>query len=187
MQINELTDKQSRCIDAMLGAGGKVGKASKLLGQTSQYVSKMMAVPRVRLAYEHREQMSLKFVDGAMSNPVVTKTEIARMFLDIANAGTERGFDKEGNSIMINPGSANTALSSINKMYGYDAPVEVVHTKVERTEVEIVANVQALQTELNALLALDADSVKNGHDSVTIDTDIEDTADIAVPSSGDDA
>jgi len=144
-------------------------------------------VPRVRLAYEHREQMSLKFVDGAMSNPVVTKTEIARMFLDIANAGTERGFDKEGNSIMINPGSANTALSSINKMYGYDAPVEVVHTKVERTEVEIVANVQALQTELNALLALDADSVKNGHDSVTIDTDIEDTADIAVPSSGDDA
>jgi len=165
MQNNEITDVQSRVIDAVILCKGSRKEASKILGQSQQYIGQVITKPKVKDMYEHREQMALKFVNGQMAEPVVTKAEVARMFLDIANAGTERGFDREGNSMMINPGSANTALSNINKMYGYEAPTETVVTKVERTELEIVASVQSLQAELGELLALEADTIDEDSDS----------------------
>jgi len=144
--------KQSRVIDAVIASKGNKSAAAKLLGDTPAYIAKVMKAPKVAAMFEHRSEMSLKFVDGAMNDPVITKQEIARMYVEIANAGMERGFDRDGNSIMMNPGAANTALSNVNGMYGYNAPTEVIETKVTRTEIEIQASVQALQTELGALL-----------------------------------
>ena len=157
MVIDELSDKQNRVIDAVMASGGNYGEAAKLLGNTRQYVSQVLKVPKVHKEMVFREEKTLKFVDGAMNDPVITKQEIARMYVEIANAGMERGFDRDGNSIMMNPGAANTALGNINGMYGYNAPTEVIETKVTRTEIEIQASVQALQTELGALLEMEVD------------------------------
>ena len=155
--MDGLSVKQSRCVDAVVACKGNYSEAAKLTGDTRQFISQQMKIPKVNAMFMHRDSMAMKFVDGAMNDPVITKQEIARMYVEIANAGMERGFDRDGNSIMMNPGAANTALSNVNGMYGYNAPTEVIETKVTRTEIEIQASVQALQTELGALLEMEVD------------------------------
>lgn len=166
-----LAGRQEEFVDAWLELDENYTKVAKHMNVSVRRISQFIAVPKVKAEVARRKGLMLAFINENINKPVISKHEIAELYWEVAKAGAERGFDKEGNSIMLNPGSTNTALAGLGKLYGYDAPVEVVHTKVERTEVEIVANVQALQAELNALLAIEH-------------TDIEDTADIAVPSSG---
>jgi len=160
--VDELSVKQSRCVDAVIACKGNYSEAAKLTGDTRQFISQQMKIPKIATMFEHRDKMAMKFVDGAINNPVITKQEIARMYIEIANAGMERGFDREGNSIMMNPGSANTALSNVNQMYGYNEATKVEVTKINRTEIEIQASVQALQAELGALLDLECEEVSHG-------------------------
>ena len=170
----DLTGKQEEFVEAWLELDERPGMVAKRMGYSIRNCRQLLDIPKVKAEVARRKGLMLAFINENINKPVISKHEIAELYWEVAKAGAERGFDKEGNSIMLNPGSTNTALAGLGKLYGYDAPVEVVHTKVERTEVEIVANVQALQAELNALLTLDADSPKDGHDSVTIegDTDI---------------
>lgn len=163
--MDELTGIQSRIVDAYIASDSNKNEAGKLLGKTPQYIGQVLKTPKVAKALAFREDRAMLFVKGAMNDPVITKQEIARMFVEIAKAGMERGFDKEGNSIMLNPGSANTALGHVNQMYAYNAPTETIETKVTRTELEISTSIQSLQAELGELIDMDAEEIPTGESS----------------------
>lgn len=86
----------------------------------------------------------------------ISKSAKMELLWEIAKAGTERGFDKQGNSVMLNPQSSIQAVAQLNQMQGHNAPTEVdvrVHDET-RSEKEIVAHIQELRAEMDDLLSL---------------------------------
>lgn len=151
----ELTAIQMEFVNAWLFNGESqtaTAKALKLSGRGE--CSHYLALPKVRAEIARRkgELLHALSVNGSLAG--ITREMKAQLLWEVADAGRQPGFDREGNAILVNPASTIQAIRELNLMTGHHAPtvVEQTVTHVRRSEIEIKASIAELEAEAKSLI-----------------------------------
>jgi hypothetical protein len=118
----------------------------------------MLQVPKVA-AVLYAQKMKIQELRAASTKFDITRSQKLELLWRIAETGTDMGFDKMGNSIMLNPQVSVAAIREMNLMVGdHEAQkTEVTVTKVERTEAELVERIRTLRSEFESLVAIEGE------------------------------
>lgn len=152
-----LTAIQAEFVNAYLYNGESPEETRKAMGWKERgQASGMLRVPKIRTEIARRKGELAEYVlrQGALAG--VSKEMRASLLWEVAQAGAVPGFDKEGNQVLVNPGSTIQAIRELNLMTGAHAPVvsETQVTVTKRNEIEIKASILELQEEAASLIAL---------------------------------
>ena len=153
-----LTKKQKQVFDAYYECGKKAGPAAKKLGVDKRNFYTTLKHPNVQWHIANRD-MALEHHYLGNNDFTVTKTDKMELLWKIAKAGAERGYDKQGNEVMLNPQTSVSAIAQLNAMQGHNAPTEVKVTKVEKSEEELKDSIQQLRQEFEDLLAIEGEVI----------------------------
>ena len=139
-------------IDAMIKHDGDIYKVATEVGRQPHDVEAVMQ-------YEgNRKRLCIRASKYKNASFNSTKDSRLSFLWDVAQAGAERIYDKEGNHVMMNGAVAVSAVRAMNDMIaGSYAPkeVEITHTSDTRTESEIRANIKRLTAEYNNLAVIE--------------------------------
>lgn len=116
-------------------------------------VSSMLKSEKVQIEIARRKRQIHLF--RAVSDQFgISRQQKMELLWEIALAGAERGIDREGNRIMVNPHAAIAAIKEMNIMAGDHAPEkqELFVTHDERPVAEIQAHIVELKNEFDQLM-----------------------------------
>lgn len=165
LQTEDLTTHQIHFVNTWLSNGENRVQTAREMGwgnhgQCTSYLKNT----KIQVEIARRKGVLHAWLSTQHALGGVTREMKAQLLWEVAKAGAERGFDKEGNPIMINPASTISAVRELNSMAGHHAPT-VVEQKVEvvhRSELEIKANIQSLQAEVTELLSIEGEVIEEG-------------------------
>lgn len=159
IEKRRITYLQQQFVDAWFKCKEDHNCVNKTMGWPTSHklTYQMLRSKRVQwaIAQRKREINELKALECQDFH--VSKSAKMELLWEIAKAGTERGFDKQGNSVMLNPQSSIQAVAQLNQMQGHNAPTEVdvrVHDET-RSEKEIIEHIQELRNEMDDLLSIE--------------------------------
>ncbi len=178
----DLSDRDEHFVKAFFECNGDfVCVAEKVGIQTAEEVKRVGKSPKIQheimRQLKHRTNVVAK-VD--MRRFDVSKDDRMELLWEIAQGGAERIIDKEGNAVFMNPAVSVSAIRTLNEMIpGSIAPtqVEVTHKRETRNEAQVLADIRALQSEINDL-ALEGEytaSISDSSHGSVSDTSISDT------------
>lgn len=166
--VPEVTPRQKEFLDAWYANDKSYAAAAKAMGVTRQRVREVLMTKRCQWHIAQRDlDMTHHFLGE--NNFEVNKTDKMKLLWRIAKAGTEKGYDKTGNEVMVNPQVSVQAIAQLNQMQGHNAPTEISITKIEKSEKELEASIRALQDEYNQLLAIEGEVLEDGETRVNSD------------------
>lgn len=152
----ELNELQRKFVDTYFECNESPARTARAMNWPDRgRVSSMLKSEKVAIEIARRKgQMDLFKQNNDTFN--ISREERIKLLWSIAQAGAERGYDRQGNKIMMNPAAAISAVREINLMMGDNAPdkVEVSLMPDNRTESEIIQSIRQLTHEAEALTGL---------------------------------
>ena len=159
----ELTIKQTEFVNAWLRCNESPEETRKAMRWTDRgQVSSYRRIPKVQAEIARRKSELADFVANQDNLAGVSKEMKAELLWEVAQACAERGFDKMGNSILVNPQATIQAIRELNLMVGHHAPT-ITEQKVEvthRSEEEVRARIAELTQQYKELVAIDGECEK---------------------------
>jgi len=159
--INDLSPRQTEFVHHYVDQEEHVHRTAKAMGWKSDTrVVEMLKIPKVA-AVLYAQKMRVTELRAASTKFDITKSQKLELLWKIAETGADMGFDKMGNAIMLNPGVSVAAIREMNTMVGdHEATKsEVVVTKIDRTESELIERIRMLRNEFENLVAIDGEVV----------------------------
>ena len=159
LDAKPLTELQAKFVDAFMQCDENRECTRKRMGWKGvDRVANMLRSDRVQLELR-LQRKDLRELAVASKEFDISKAKKMEVLWEIAKGGIERGFDKMGNSIMLNPQASTQAIRELNVMQGHHAPVqqEVTVTHETRTEKEIRGRIAELTAEFQQLTAIDGE------------------------------
>jgi len=151
-----LTTHQARVLQTYYRKDKNVTATAKEIGMDRSNVYAVLKNPKVQWHIANME-LELEHHYLGSNDFTVTKTDKMELLWKIAKAGAERGYDKQGNEVMLNPAVSVSAISQLNAMQGHNAPTEVTVTKVDKSEEELKESIARLKAEFEELMAIEGE------------------------------